>query len=243
MTRPQAEYDEVLRLIAWGLNDCQVSRLTGVPRCTIRDWRLGRTRHVRRKTATDCPVCSLRVLEESTYAYLLGIYLGDGYIVRMPRTYRLRVFLDLKYPDIIDEAAAAMGIIRMGQVGRLVREGCIELSSYWNHWPCVFPQHGSGMKHERDIRLESWQQEIVDRHPENLLRGLIHSDGSRDLNFVTGKSYPRYQFSNNSADIQEIFCHACELFGIHWTRPYWKTVSISRRPDVEKLDRVIGPKS
>ena len=83
----------------------------------------------------------------------------------------------------------------------------------------------------------------MDAHPGLLLRGLIHSDGSRDLNIVKGKSYPRYQFSNNSPDIQDIFCRAAESFGVHWTRPYWKTIAISRRADVEKLDKIIGPKT
>ena len=92
--------------------------------------------------------------------------------------------------------------------------------SYWNHWPCLFPQHGLGPKHSRSITLVKWQQEIVDAYPGRLLRGLIHSDGSRDLNVVNAQSYPRYQFANISADIHEIFCRAAEAFGVHWTRPY-----------------------
>jgi hypothetical protein len=71
---------------------------------------------------------------------------------------------------------------------------------------------------------------------------LIHSDGSRDLNWVNGKSYPRYQFSNNSSDIREIFTNTCDVLRIRWTQPYWKTISISRRRDVTRLDTFIGPK-
>ena len=80
-------------------------------------------------------------------------------------------------------------------------------------------------------------------HSGPLLRGLIHSDGSRDLNWVNGKSYPRYQFTNYSVDIQQIFTQACERYGVHWTRTYWKTISVARRADVAKLDEIIGPKS
>ena len=29
----------------------------------------------------------------------------------------------------------------------------------WKHWPCLFPQHGPGRKHERKIRLEAWQRD------------------------------------------------------------------------------------
>ncbi|HEY7874990.1 MAG TPA: hypothetical protein VIG64_07690, partial [Actinomycetota bacterium] len=106
-----------------------------------------------------------------------------------------------------------------------------------------FPQHGAGRKHDRPIVLRWWQREIVAEHPERLLRGLIHSDGSRDSNFVNGKSYPRYQFSNESFDIKAIFIDACESLGVHWTTPYYKHVSISRRSDVARLDRFIGSKT
>ena len=29
----------------------------------------------------------------------------------------------------------------------------------WKHWPCLFPQHGPGRKHERPIVLEDWQRD------------------------------------------------------------------------------------
>jgi hypothetical protein len=75
------------------------------------------------------------------------------------------------------------------------------------------------------------------------MRGLIQSDGCRDRNVVKAKSYPRYSFSNESSDIRGIFIDACERLKLHWTTPTHKVVSISRRPDVNRLDRFIGPKS
>jgi hypothetical protein len=44
---------------------------------------------------------------------------------------------------------------------------------------CLFPQHGPGRKHERPIVLAGWQQSITRRHPKQLIRGLIDSDGCR----------------------------------------------------------------
>jgi hypothetical protein len=72
----------------------------------------------------------------------------------------------------------------------------------WKHWPCLFPQHGPGRKHERPILLEDWQREIVERHPGDFLRGLFHSDGCRTRNWATrvvaGErrryDYPRWEF-------------------------------------------------
>jgi hypothetical protein len=60
------------------------------------------------------------------------------------------------------------------------------------HWPCMFPQHGPGMKHTRKIELTDWQQQLVDDDPRSVLRGLIHSDGTRFLNRAVGTSYPPY---------------------------------------------------
>jgi hypothetical protein len=241
--RSRAEYEEAMRWVTWGLNDCQISRMTGIPSHTICDWRNGKRKDP--VLTSTCPICDGRPLDGGQYSYLLGLYLGDGCISEHPRTTRLRITLDIRYVNIIDECAAAIDIVRAGMhpAGFVNRLGCVEVNSYWSHWPCVFPQHGPGRKHLRTIRLTPWQQEVTGEYPDRLLRGLIHSDGSRDLNWVNGKSYPRYQFSNNSADIQEIFCSAAELIGVRWNRPFWKTISVARRPDVETLDAIIGPKT
>ena len=242
--RPQEEHDAVRGLVRFGLNDCQISRLTGIPLSTVRGMRV-RDR-APRAVATSCPRCHEAALDTHAYAYLLGVYLGDGHIARCPKdVYRLDIGLDRKYPRIVDECVKALGALRAPRltVSRRQRPGCTIIFAFWKHWPCLFPQHGPGRKHERDVSLQPWQQEIADRYPDRLLRGLIHSDGSRDQNVVKGKAYPRYQFSNNSLDIQEIFRHACEKVGVKWTQPWWKTLAVSRRPDVERLDEFIGPKT
>jgi hypothetical protein len=76
-------------------------------------------------------------------------------------------------------------------VGRVVLKGCTEVYSNSKHWPCLFPQHGPGKKHDREIKLEPWQQALVDIDPRPLIEGLIHSDGCRVLNWVNGTPYPR----------------------------------------------------
>lgn len=48
-------------------------------------------------------------LPESQYAYLLGLYLGDGCISKAKRgVYCLRITLDAKYPQIISECQGAL---------------------------------------------------------------------------------------------------------------------------------------
>jgi hypothetical protein len=126
--------------------------------------------------------------------------------------------------------------------GVIQREGCVEVNMGWPHWPCLFPQHGPGRKHERKIELAEWQRPIVSRHTEDLVRGLLHSDGYRGPNWVNGKAYWRYQFTNNSTDIRRIFGDALDCLGIRWRRMKWNTISVARRSDVEKLDSFVGPK-
>ncbi len=247
--RSREEYEAVIGLVQFGLNDCQVSRLTGIPRGTVRRWRreLRGPGSTQRAESRRCFRCSEYEFSEAAYAYLLGLYLGDGHLVHMKRgVYSLRITLDSKYRMIIAQCAEAIRAMRRKTpiaVSFRRLEGCEEVTAYWKHWPCLFPQHGPGRKDERVIELEPWQGEIIDREPHALLRGLIHSDGCRDLNWVKNKSYPRYSFTNNSADIQGIFCRACERVGVSWTRPYWKTIAVSRRSDVGFLDTFIGPKA
>ena len=192
-----------------------------------------------------CPVCCpSAVFDRRGYAYLLGLYLGDGWLSEhRGNVFKLRISLDVRQPLIIDECACAMASIARGRrVGRQAGRGCVIVGGYWKHWACVFPQHGPGRKHSRRIELVGWQREIAQTFPDRLLRGLIHSDGCRVANRVGGRVYPRYLFSNRSLDIQGIFRRACEDFGVSWTQPSFKHVSVARRADVAKLDAVIGTK-
>ncbi len=80
------------------------------------------------------------------------------------------------------------------------------------------------------------------------MKGLIHSDGCRVTNRVrnpAGKryEYPRYFFTNHSADIRGIFERACALIGVE-SRPNNRyNLSIAHRRSVAILDEFIGPKS
>lgn len=253
---PQEVVDEALRLRAQGLSGGKVAARLSLPRSTVESWLAGKKRAIRRgpsgplRPSPACPACGDGPLSASAYAYLLGLYLGDGHIVKDPRAYRLGIALDSRYPNIIGECVVAIRSVRGKPSQRVTlvnREGCVEVVAHWQHWACAFPQHGPGRKHERRIHLTHWQQDIVDANPEFLLRGLIHSDGWRGTNRVkvNGKSYayPRYQFSNRSDDIMRIFCDACDAFGVEWRRMNRWNIAVSRRPAVARLDSVVGPKT
>lgn len=108
------------------------------------------------------------------------------------------------------------------------------------------------MKHTRRITLELWQWEAVNACPKWFLAGLVHSDGWRGVNKVTCRgpggntrrySYPRYQFTNASGDIRNLFTDTCDLLDVGWTQMTERVVTVSRRQDVAFLDTFIGPKS
>jgi hypothetical protein len=235
----------VLAFVEAGWNHSNISKATGVSRSTIRAWSQGQTPGVADKAPSNCVICNgtPERIPAGPYAYLLGLYLGDGYIATYKRgVYRLRIFCCDAYPQLMDECELALYDIGAKRVGRARGVGDTEVSAYSKHWPCLFPQHGKGMKHTRSIVLHDWQQDIVDRYPAPFLRGLIHSDGCRVLNWVNGTPYPRYHFSNASSDIRALFGRACDQLGIEWRPNNARNLSVARRASVARLDEFIGPK-
>jgi hypothetical protein len=189
-----------------------------------------------------------------SYSHLLGWYLGDGCISRVRGTFQLIVTCDAIYPELIEDCKAAVYLVtlprhvyvRPHRVHRSVR-----IEATWKRWPEVFPQHGPGRKHNRPIVLEDWQQRIVDAHPWAFLRGLLHSDGCRCVNRFTTRlpsgrvaeyAYPRWFFSNLSADIRGLFCATCDTLGVRWTQSNHRNISISHRHSVALVDAEVGPK-
>ena len=165
--------------------------------------------------------------------------------------YKLRITCANDYPGNMSEAAASIAALRpRGAVCCLRGEGCIAVTAYWKHWPCVFPQHGPGRKLKRLIALEDWQRDIVEEHPGPFLRGLFHSAGCRITNWtvrpVAGApkryEYPRYFFSNASTDIIALCGWALDLLHIAWRLPRPDLLSVARRADVAALDAHVGPK-
>ncbi len=241
------ELARVEHLAAAGLNHSEIARATGVPRTTVRMWLVGQTPDFNR-SSSSCPVCAGQPerLPRSRYVYLLGLYLGDGALSEGRRNvFRLRIICANAYPGLMRECEDAMAAVLPNKVGKVVMSGCTEVYAYSKHWPCLFPQHGPGVKHTRRIELADWQQALVDRDPRPLVRGLIHSDGCRVLNRAVGTKYPpypRYQFTNTSADIRRIFTDACDALGVEWRNSNATTISVARRSSVAILDSFVGPK-
>ncbi len=174
-----------------GMSDAANAEKHGVAVKTIRRWRRDYQRRGRPRGQSHlgalCPRCDEGELDTEAYSELLGWYLGDGTITRGRRgVFNLHVINDAKY---------GVANTRLLEIFRRVKPasrphtrqvpGAVLTTVSWKHWPCLFPQHGPGRKHERSIVLDEWQQRVVVAHPDPFLRGLFHSDGSRVKNWAT----------------------------------------------------------
>jgi hypothetical protein len=148
-------------------------------------------------------------------------------------------------PEIIDRCCAAIDVLMPGQSAsiELQPKGCVVVSLYSKHWPCLLPQHGPGKKHLRQIRLEPWQELLVKQATKDFIRGLIESDGCRVVANDRGVRSVRYHFSNRSEDILGLFTGALDKLAIPWTRSSRYVIAVYRKAAAARLDEFVGPKS
>jgi hypothetical protein len=253
---PQATVNTALHLSATGILDRENAQICGVSVAAIRHWRSGRRRGIAHGPAalrrTGCPRCHGRSMDESAYAYLLGLYLGDGHIARGRRdVYVLSIACSDDWPGLLGTARGAMSaVMPASSVCCVQQPGCTAVKSYSKHWPCLFPQHGPGRKHHRKIELDQWQFVIAQKYPGELARGLFHSDGWRGVNRVRRRladgdswyEYPRYLFGNESRDILRLCGETLDQLGVAWRFSRPNAISVARREAVARLDEVVGPK-
>jgi hypothetical protein len=140
---PRSTVELALLLSRLGVVDRENALICGVSVRTIRHWRYG----TRRNAATvrpRCPRCDGKALNEDAYAYLLGLYLGDGHLTHGRRdVYALNVKCSNSWPGLTAAAQAAMAaVMPTSKVFCVSRPGCVEVKSTSTHWPCLFPHTG-----------------------------------------------------------------------------------------------------
>jgi hypothetical protein len=252
---PRATVDRERYLSQQGLIDREAAQHVGVSTGAAQKWRTGNRGAPGTERKHGYPRCEGQPLDEPAYSYLLGLYLGDGCISvggdRAKGVWRLRIQCCDAWPGLIEECVRAMQAVRpANKINTQQRQRCTEVSSYSRHWPCLFPQHGPGEKHLRKIELAAWQQVIVERHPGEFARGLLHSDGYRGVNRVRAMlangehwyEYPRYLFTNESDDILELCGRTLDQLGVAWRFSKPNTISVAKRDAVARLDEFVGPK-
>ncbi|MEV5378754.1 hypothetical protein AB0L26_22690 [Streptomyces nondiastaticus] len=241
-----------LALVNQGRSLNSVSKQTGISRAALRAWQARIEPLLRTTNCSMCDSDPRPPQDHAAYSYLLGLYLGDGCLSAGQRgVFALRIACADAWPGLINSCREAMQHIRPeSRVWIVQKQGCVMVTSTSKHWPCLFPQHGPGKKHERVIALEPWQKRLVGAHPWELLRGLIHSDGCRVTNWTTRVingatkryEYPRYFFTNKSADIRQIYTDTLDTVGVEWKQPNAFNISVARKASVALMDAHIGPK-
>jgi hypothetical protein len=167
----------------------------------------------------------MEIKHKSVYSFLLGLYLGDGWIWKVAdkESYELRVSLDHKYPNIIIESIEAIEKLFNKPCRLQDREGCVNLKVTITEFMFMFPQYGIGHKHERDVSLVDFQMDIVSDYPCDFLKGLLYSDGSIGYSYTNpaykDKLYKTYTFSNKSYDIFKMFIDTLSMIGIKKQMP------------------------
>jgi hypothetical protein len=251
---PRPTVDLAKALSDLGILDRENAAICGVSVAAIRHWRYGQRRSGKHcdKDGPRCPRCDGRPLDEKAYAYLLGLYLGDGYLILGRKgVWLLQITCCDAWPGLMEQARLAMSaVMPASKVFSRANTGCTDIKSTSKHWVCLFPQHGPGRKHERLIELEPWQEQIVAEYPGDFARGLFHSDGCRAINRVRRPvkdgdrwyEYPRYFFVNHSADIHRLCGEALDRLGVEWRFSKPTTISVARREAVARLDTFVGPK-
>jgi hypothetical protein len=94
-----------------GILDRENAAICSVSVASIRHWRRG-SRRRRGEGAPRCPRCHDRRLDERAYAYLLGLYLGDGHMtVSGKGVWALSITCCDAWPGLMAQARLAMSAV------------------------------------------------------------------------------------------------------------------------------------
>lgn len=200
-------------------NISHLSKLFNIPRATIKYWLNHNILNSLKTKDIDKEIIDSIYehisLNKKDYSFILGLYLGDGCITENGRnnsSYKLRIAQDKKYPKTISLIQNRLSSF-FGKESKLVSgKGCYHITIYDKYLPIYFPQHGKGFKHDRKIRLNDFQLKNID--DVELLKGLWISDGSFYIAKLSKYKYERYNFTNKSTDLIEIFSGLLDNLGV-----------------------------
>jgi hypothetical protein len=250
------DQQKAFALFAEVKNVSEVSRLLNIPRSTLKSWlvpmpkkgRLGGIKIIE-DDINPSEYLSTEKMQKS-YSFILAVYLCDGYISTY-KTFRapsIRFFNDSKYPKNTQEWADNLKILLPNNSINIYRKklsNCNIVLTNSKKLLNLFPQHGSGMKHERKLILKDWQKDIITKYPEEFVRGCIQSDGCIYQHKQGKYQYKKYAFTNKSEDIIDFFLYALNQIGIvkeKYLRSVGNVFVIQnfKKPHLEILEKIIS---
>ena len=90
--------------------------------------------------------------------------------------------------------------------------------------------------------MEPWQDVLVKEATEDVVCGLLRSDGRRVIANDRGVRSIRHHFTDRSENILGLFTCALDDLGIPSTRSSKKIASVHRKAATARLDEFVGPK-
>ena len=238
--KTKEEVEKILDLHKSGSSQNQIHKLLGFDRTLIRQ--------IIKDPDSYFEKCSvnfdLNLINKKSYSFILGVYLGDGCISRTHKEnlYRLRISLDQKYKNLNTEIIENLNILfpnnKVSLTNTKSSNGCV-ISVYSSNLLELFPQHDTGLKHDRPIILKEWQKQIVDNHLMDFLKGLFYTDGS----FYFSRNYERCNFTNKSKDIINLCSDALKKLEINHcvsmknanTKYFAYLIQIQKKEDMAKI--------
>ena len=172
-THSQSDRDNVIRLFEEGKNKCEISRLTGINRATLRDWIFDDQKGITKSAYQYDPEEYLNEFLKSeekrkAYSFVLGLYLCDGYIsqYKTHRAETIRIVNDVKYEkDTLEWAKNLQIVFPENKVSiTKLKSNCKEVKTHSKKLSLLFPQVGKGAKHKRKLTFTNWQMDIIKQY-------------------------------------------------------------------------------
>jgi hypothetical protein len=251
----QSDRDNVIRLFEEGKNKCEISRITGINRGTLKGWIADYQKGITKSAYQYDPVEYLNDFLQSeekrkAYSFVLGLYLCDGYIsqYKTHRAETIRIFNDIKYEqDTLEWANNLQILFPENKVSiRKLRSNCKEVKTHSKKLSLLFPQIGSKRKHERKLIFTEWQMDVIIQHPNQFIRACFQSDGCIYIQKSKNRFYKRYAFTNKSEDIIDLFLICLKQVGLNkqkYFHPDGKYIIQNfTKDDVKILESIIDEK-
>jgi DNA-binding transcriptional regulator WhiA len=167
-------------------------------------------------------------------AFLIGLVLGDGNISIFPRTERLTISLNTKYPSLVFYTQSLLKEF-FKKAPTIHKQGNgIRLWIYQKH---ISKRLGiaSGNKNQTTIRIPRWILQSND-YQISFLKGLFEAEGSLSIHHPT-YTY-NFQFANRNPSLLRCVGTLLKKLGLH-PEHRLNAVRLRRRSEVEKFKNLI----
>ncbi len=176
------------------------------------------------------------LIKSAVLAELYGLAIGDGHIQVFPRTERLSITLDAKYPYLIERTAEFLWKVFKKKVVRAKAKHTNAVQVYIYQKDIAkrmgFPS-GNRSRVRKHIPDWIWKSE---EYRLACIKGLLEAEGSLSIHLPTC-TY-NFQFANFNQYLLKEMKLALEMLGLHpEVRP--KAVRLRRRHEVQYLEKLI----